>query len=182
MGQSVYNLNQSATTSWSKSDQLSKTFDYSTKFRFMLGPIPISVQLGAQGSVGVRYFVGLSPIKASAQVIPTVNARVYAQAGIDIVVASAGVGGQLRLIDLSIRIGADLTLRQNGSGLAIDEHFYAQNELTMLSGSLYVYAEVYVPRFGIPPWTKKHYEWDLWKWKGLQVKGYLFNVHRTTAL
>ncbi len=182
MGHSVYNLNKSVSTSWSKSDEISKSFDYSTKFNFMLGPIPMSVRFGAQGSAGVRYFVGIRPLEATAQIVPNARARAYAQAGIDIVIASAGVGGQLRLIDLTLRIGADVGVNHDSRGLYVHEHFYALSELEMLSGSLYVYAEVTVPRIGLPPWTKKHYEWDLWKWKGLKTKGYVFNIDKKTYL
>jgi hypothetical protein len=182
MGHSVYNLSQGVAASWSKSDQVSKTFDYSTKFHFMLGPIPMSVRLGAQGSAGVRYFLGAGPLHATVQVIPTTRAQAYAQAGIDILVASAGAGGQLHLLDLSLRLGADLGVQADSGGAYVHEHFYALDELEVLSGSLYVYAEVYVPRFGVPPWDKKHYEWGLWKWKGLKASGYLFNVDRKTYL
>ena len=182
LGNSVYDKNLSAATSQSWSNQFSKSFDYATKFHFSLGPIPCSVKLGAQGSAGVRYFIGVRPAHATAQVIPNAHARAYAQFGVDIVIASAGVGGQLRLIDFELRLGGDLGVNFDNSRAYVDEHFYAQYDLTMLSGSLYVFAEVYVPAFDIPPWHKKHYQWDLWKWAGFKKKGYLFNVSNKTYL
>src|SRR5262245_20333757 len=59
-GQTVYSLNKEVPASsplWSKSDGMSKPFDYQVKFGIKLGPIPITVTLGARGSAGVRYFV-----------------------------------------------------------------------------------------------------------------------------
>jgi hypothetical protein len=101
---------------------------------------------------------------------------------VDIVIASAGVGGQLRLIDVELRLGGELGLGFENSRAYLDEHFYAQLDLQMLSGSLYVYAEVYVPAFDIPPWHKKHYQWNFWKWAGFKKKGYIFNVQKKTYL
>lgn len=52
----------------------------------------------------------------------------------------------------------------------------------MLSGSIYLYVFVTVPRFGIPPWKKKEWRYDIWKWAGLKYGGYLVNVTKTHAL
>jgi hypothetical protein len=183
MGNSIYNKNLSAATSQTWSDQLTKTFDYSTTFRFALGPIPCSVKLGAQGTVGVRYFIGVRPAHATAQFIPKAQVRAYAQFAVDIIIASAGVGGQLHLVDFELRLGGDLEIGfENSRGAFVAERFYGAIDLHMLGGKLYVYAEVTVPAFDIPPWHKKRYQWDLWKWAGLTKKGYLFNVSNKTYL
>jgi hypothetical protein len=182
MGNTVFNLDKSMQTEWHKSDVLQKTFDYPTKFHFMLGPIPVSVTMGAQGTVGLRYFIGMRPLQATAQVTPFVHARAYAQAGIDIIVASAGVGGQLRLMDFELRITASLKAGIENSKVYLEEELSMYSDVTLLSGSLYLYASVTVPRFGIPPWKKKEYHWDIWKWQGFKKKGYIFNYHNKNYL
>jgi hypothetical protein len=170
VGKTIFNKDYPAKTNYSISDTKSTSVDKSVSFHFMLGPIPLSVKLGAQGTVGVRYFVGLRPLYAEAQFIPFANARAYAQAGIDIVVASGGVGGQLKLLDVEFRIGGKMVVNFDPSkGASLEEQAYVWSKIDMLSGSLYVYAEVYVPRLGLPPWKKNHYEWDLWKWKGFST-------------
>src|SRR5262249_12810878 len=138
--------------------------------------------MGAQGTVGVRYFVGMRPLQATASVIPFVHARVYAQAGIDIVVASAGVGGQLQLMDFELRITASLKAGFENSKFYLQEEFSIHSEIELLKGSLFIFAEVTVPNFSIPPWTKKHFQWDIWKWNGFKKKGYIFNHNNKNYL
>src|SRR5262249_31024981 len=147
MGQTVLNVDKSQQTEWHTSNTLQKTFDYPTTFRFVLGLIPMSVKLGAQGTVGVRYFLGMSPLVATAQVTPFVHSRAYVQAGIDIVVASAGVGGQLQLMDFELRITASLRAGIENGKFFLQEEFSIYSDLSMLGGSLYAFASVTVPRF-----------------------------------
>lgn len=177
LGRSVYNKNVSKASSFSQKDQLSKTFDKSVSFRFQLGPIPLSVKLGARGTAGIRYFVGVRPLAAEAQFVPFVRGEAYAQCGIDIVVAAAGVGGKLRLVDFELRIGGKLAVKFDASSRpTLSEHAYVQSNISMLKGSLYVYAKVNVL------FWKKRYEWDIWDWKGFSKSGYLVNVHKTHNL
>jgi hypothetical protein len=177
LGRSVYNKNLSKTVNWSHKDELSKSFDKSVSFRFQLGPIPLSVKLGARGTAGIRYFIGVRPLSAEAQFVPFVRGEAYAQCGIDIVVASVGIGGKLRLIDFELRIGGELAIKFDKSQRPmLSEHAYVQSNITMLKGSLYVFASVNVL------FWKKKYEWDIWDWKGFSKTGYLVNVHKTHNL
>ena len=69
-GRTVYNKALSVNSDAHKADQLSKTFDQGVSFRFSLGPIPMSVKMGASGSMGIRYFVGVRPLSLQAQFVP----------------------------------------------------------------------------------------------------------------
>jgi hypothetical protein len=182
VGRTVVNLNQNVTTSWSKSDQFSTGTKQGVSFTFPVGPIPLSVEVGAQGNVGVRYFLGLRPLHATAQIIPNASVKVYATAAVNLVVAKGGAGAELTLLALTLTLGAELGVDSDSRGLFISEHIYAQNELEMLSGKIFLWAEVTVPRLGIPPWTKKHYQWDWFNFTGFKTKGYLFNINNRTPL
>jgi hypothetical protein len=176
MGQSIFNLDQTSTT-WSLSKSLSKTFDYGTSIHFSIGPIPISGKLGARGSAGVRFVLGLRQAHATAQIIPNVTAKVYAQVGVDIGIASAGVGGELTLLKDELTFGGEIGIDADRlRGSYISEHFYALNHLEMLAGRLYLFARV--------NYLIGSKEWDLtlWNWSGFRVDGYLFNVNKRTYL
>src|SRR5205085_987727 len=99
-----------------------------------------------------------------------------------LVIASGGVGGQLRLADFELRITASLRGGMENSKFFLQEEFSMYSDVTLLSGSLYVYASITVPRWGIPPWQKKEKHWDIWKWKGFKKKGYIFNHHNKNYL
>jgi hypothetical protein len=134
-------------------------------------------RLGARGNVGVRYLLAVRPAQATFQVIPFVDARVYVQAGVDAFLVSGGGGGEITLLKNELRIGADLGITFDPNrGPCLKQHFYAQNHLEMLSGRVYAWARVnYL--FGSQEW-----HFDLWRWKGFQADGYLFNEHSTTYL
>jgi len=177
MGQSVYNVDKSSATAWNLSKTLSKTFDYGTKIHFSIGPIPVSGRLGARGSAGVRFALGLRPAHATAQIVAKVAAKVYAQVGVDVSIASAGVGGEVTLIQDELTFGGEVGVDVDPArGPYISEHFYALNYLRMLAGRFYLYARVnYLV-------GHKQYDFNLWNSTGIKVNGYLFNVNNRTYL
>jgi hypothetical protein len=184
LGQVVHNPNLPIKTTWNKRDQVSKTVDHSVPFSFTIGPIPLSVKIGARGSVGVNYFFGVSalPLYATAQVVPNASLDAYAQAGLDIKIASAGVVVNLQLLRVKLTLGAEAGLKNDNQGTNLYLFVHGDNELTLLNGSLSFYAEVYVPAFKLPPWEKKHFEHNFFKWTGLKGQGSLFSVERRTPL
>src|SRR5262249_14553758 len=104
------------------------------------------------------------------------------QAGIDIVVASAGVGGQLQLIDAELRISASLRAGIENSKFFLQEEFSMDSDVSLLSRKLDGFANVTVPPFRIPPGEKKEDPWDNWGWNGFKKKGYIFNFNNKNYL
>jgi hypothetical protein len=183
LGNSVYNLNQNVTTSWSKSDSISKTLDKSVTIHFSLGPIPMTAKIGAQGTAGISYSVAVAPVKASAYVGPFVHTKAYAQVGVDIVVAGAGAGANLTLLNTDGNLNGAVSIESDSIGRAYFKYTdsYSQN-LDMLDGNLYVYAWVYVPCWDIPPWCKKEYDWNIFSWTGFKSGGVVFSDSKTLSL
>jgi hypothetical protein len=178
LGQTVYNFQDSKNTLLVKSDTFSKSYDRTVAdVRFSVGPIPMRATFGVKGSAGMSYFVIANPMVGGgyAKVNPFVDTRAYGQGGADIVVGGAGVGANLVLLknDLDIRGNASLGL-ENGKPYLLTQ-LSAYNELSALNGNAYAYAYVYVPKFGIPPWKKKQWNWNIFSWSGLKTDGYLFD-------
>jgi len=181
-GARVYTFDKSVNTTFEKSDTFQKTLEKSATFRASIGPIPVAAKVGIQGTVGLRYMIGLRPLYCNAQVVPFLKVKAYAQAGVDIFIAGAGAGGQLTLIDAELRVGGKLALRFESTRTYLEENAYIYGQVNMLAGSLYLYLEVTVPRWGLPPWHKKRWTWDIWKWNGIKYGGYLVNVTKTHNL
>ena len=183
IGIKVYNLDQNVSTGWSKSDTLSKTLDKSVSISFALGPIPMNAKFGVQGTAGISYGVAIAPVKASANVAPFVHTKVYAQVGVDIVVAGAGAGANLTLLNTDGHLNGALSIEVDSASKPYFKwtDSYSQS-LDMLSGNVYVYAYVYVPCWHVPPWCKNEWDWNVFNWSGFKASGYLFNDTKTLYL
>lgn len=185
IGQNVYNFQDSRNTLLIKSDSFSRTVDQPiADLRFSLGPIPMRATFGVQGSAGIQYTVAANPAFASAyaRVNPFVDSKAYGQGGADIYVAGAGVGANLTLVrdDLDMRGQAYLGFENNNPYMMM--RFSAYNTIDVLSGNAYAYAYMYVPKFGIPPWKKKQWNWNIWSWEGFKTDGYLFDEAHKVVL
>jgi hypothetical protein len=182
LGQDVYSLNKSATAQWGIDDSVSKGVDFSTSIPIPVGPFDINVTIGAQGNVGVGYSLNLYPTNVSASANPFVNSSVYAQAGLNIVVAEAGVGVSMTLLDADLQLGVNAGIGWL-FGFYLSSEVYADVSLDMLNGNVYVYAKVYYPCFD--PWPDIcNHQWnaDLWSWSGLQYNSVLFDDKTITPL
>ena len=142
------------------------SIDVGYGFTFMAGPIPLSVRIGTRAAVGVEYALLASPVRVDNEVVPHAVADVYAQAGINIAIAGAGVECRLRLLDGRLMVHGML-MRGAEDGREFLETEYAINRwYRALDGSLSLYAWIYVPRWGVPPWKKKTYRTELAGWSG----------------
>src|SRR5262249_38042297 len=93
LGIRAHSFQPTVNTTFEKKDEFKKSLDKSVSFTTMIGPIPVTARLGIQGTVGLRYFVGLRPLFCDVQVVPFAEVKAYAQLGIGIPLASVGVGG-----------------------------------------------------------------------------------------
>ncbi|MBC7326897.1 hypothetical protein H5T87_02110 [bacterium] len=148
-------------------DSQSKGIDQAYTGNFMIGPIPVSVTLGFKGVVGIDYGFCLTPSHISGILSPYIDTRGYAEAGVDVVVASAGAGAELTFLKDRLNLQTDL-----GIELAGDEPFFvvrygALNELEALNGSIYAYTKIdYLI-------GSKKFTWDIFNWDGVKTNGYI---------
>lgn len=181
LGQSVYSLNKSATGHWGIDEKISRGIDFSTSIPIPVGPFDINVTIGAQGSAGFDFSLNLYPMNLSASAGPFVNSKVYAQAGLNIIVAEAGVGVNMTLVNASLSLGENAGVGWL-LGFYVTSDLYADANLDMLDGNVYVYAKVYYPCFGIPPWCSSQWNANLFSWNGIRYNSVLFEDKTITAL
>jgi len=185
----VYNLDLKG-ASISTADSAKRGADVQfASFRVMIGPVPVLVKAGAQGNVGMRYYAGLNPASAVGEFAPIIRSKLYVQAGVDIVVAGAGAGADMTLVnyDLSMYGALRLWMQIPEGGtkpeMGIRRQFQMSHKLTMLSGNAYAYAYIYYPRCCIPPWGKKEWRWNMFSWDGFTpVDGELADIDAWTSL
>lgn len=173
LGKSVWNPSlPPEASSWSKTDTFTRSFEYSQDFHFTLGPIPMVARVGVQGDASLKYFVGLRPFTAHADLNPSVNSKAYVEAAVDLLIAEAGAGGELTLINDKLNFAAEIGIDADDKGIFYYRQFSGTNEFSALGGRLYLYAKIDVPW----PFSDKKYEYELWKWAGFNTKGTLFDI------
>jgi hypothetical protein len=144
----------------------SSSLDVGYGMTFMAGPIPLSVRLGARASVGCGSVLMSSPLRVENEIAPFAYADVYAQAGVNILIAEAGVRCDLNLIDARLTVHGMLQRGADEGKEFLDTEYFIHRWYAALSGDLSLYAWIYVPRFGIPPWRRKTFRTRLAGWDG----------------
>jgi len=156
-----------------------KGIDFSKTIHFSIGPIPISVKVGAQGSVALSYFLSVAPMSVKAQAVPKVRSNVYVQARVDLLLAYAGVNAALTLVNDDLTLGGELAIKfdepRKGPYFAVK--YFGLNNFEALKGSVSVFACISVPVFDDPC-----YDTTLFSFGGFKVNGFLFNVQKKLFL
>jgi len=174
VGVNILNINKTANTQWGVDDRISKGVDFSTSLPIPVGPFDIDVTIGARGEAGFQYSLSLVPNHISIAGGPFVHSSVYAQAGLNVVVAEAGMGVTLTLVNLDMTLHGDVGYGW-AFGFFLTDDIYVDTNLNLLSGGVYVYAKVVYPCFDIPPWCWAEFDHTLWSWNGFNFNSVLFN-------
>ena len=147
--------------------------DWSTEYRFAIGPVPMRARMGFLGELGIKHGFSILPLHLGAYATPYVRSKAYAQVGADVYVGGAGVSGELTLVNLDVPLTADIEMQWDSSP-EVKLELRGSANVDALSGRLFAYAFVFYP-FPYPPWKKKwNGEWDFFKWDGLRWQGNLF--------
>lgn len=150
-----------------KEGDWSTSFDSSYGMSFMAGPVPLSVRVGVRATLGLDCTLLASPLRVENEIRPYANASVYAQAGVSLLVAGAGVRCTLMLMDTSLAVHGMLQRGAEEGREFLDIEYFINRHYNALSGDLSFYAYVYVPAWDLPPWKRKTYtsvicDWDGW--------------------
>jgi hypothetical protein len=154
-------------------DRSSESLDESFESSFALGPILLSVKFGVRASAGVDYGLFVSPANANGRFGPFVASDLYAQAGLNIIIAKAGVSCTLVLLDNTLTLSGQLKADADQRGPYFSALFSIYDRFEALSGEVSLYACILVPKFALPPWGYKCWDWEIAQWEGLQAKGYI---------
>lgn len=157
LGRNIFHHSRSSGTSDGSGVQLSLSKHWDLTFfnadrRFWLGPIPVKVKATAAGSAGVSFESTIGVLAVNATLIPQAKAFATARAEVDAWVASAGVDGNLTLIDAAVPTAGEVTITTApGVFWKVDSDL----GLTYLSGRLNVFAKALGKRY-----EKKIADWS----------------------
>lgn len=149
-------------------------------FWFTIGPIPIHVVFGAAATAGADYqlegsvgdncgdLTQSSNFKLVAEAKPYVRADAFADASVDVGVASGGVRLDLNLMNLSLPIGVHVTSAADGYHLKNG----GKLDIDMLAGHLSAYVEV-----GVSP-LDVSYGAEIFGWDGFHTSVPIFGIDK----
>ncbi len=129
---------------------VSMTF-FSTSTTFMAGPIPITVSGDVTGTLALSGQLTTLSGGVELGLTPSATLTAGASAGVGVLCASAGVRGELNLIE----VAAPGTLKVQSASCGVRGAIEGDVELSSMSGSVEVYAEA----CGLS-WSKTLAEWD----------------------
>lgn len=120
--------------------------------------ITLNINVKASGTFTLDWnaaadFCTIGKITLNAGITPKAWATASASAYLDIVVARGGATLSATLLQTSVPAGASVTWNSAASSMSVCLDIKVQTQA--LSGSLDVWADIRVPRLGIPPWTWK---------------------------
>ena len=179
--QTLHNVQTRFENRFDEGDSFSRSLDFEVaNIRFSVGPIPMRARFGVRGDAGFRYNIEASGAsrEAYAQLNPFVDSRAYGQGGADIVVGGAGVNVYLLLLKNNLNAEAKAYVRfddDDRNRAYLESTYSVHNDMEALSGKVYAYAYIFVPRWGIPPWRKKQWNWNIFDWTGFKQRGYLLD-------
>jgi hypothetical protein len=140
IGQTLYDESQEVNTHLNK--EFSKE-QLLAKATFTVGPVPVSVEASATGTLGIDLTLTCSNESFVADGKPYANFTAIGTGGVDAGVASAGVDVELTLIDDEFHAIPSITPTYSSNKLTkVTGEFKVTNDVTLVDGSAGLYAIV----------------------------------------
>jgi hypothetical protein len=137
-----------------------------------VGPVPVSISGSASAGLALNASMGFANSRLAANVTPSGNVKATASAGVNLVVASAGVAANLNLIKASFPAVAALKLVPAANGLGtIGYDVDVDASINSLSGNVELWAKVWY-LFGSKKWTT-----SIASWSGITATYPIVDVH-----
>lgn|GEM_PF-6375626 len=167
----------------SDSKRIKKSWELGS-LRVWAGPVPLKISAGISGSAGYDLSVkgtleglgandGCPQASITGGIEPTMNISGFVEAGVDIVIAAAGILGELTIIEIGVpvdvEVGLALTPPPPGSQALNDLEFFIDTsmrvDLETLSGRIALYGEVgFCPGLFCKRGEKTLVNWDGLRW------------------
>jgi hypothetical protein len=170
-GQTIWQSNEIKlyiNKSWSK--------EKSWTWRFMIGPIPVSVTATVGGTLGFSARLQLSDegYGITGLLLPNVNLYGKASAQVDIVIAKAGVEGEIVFLDNHLYISASVLFIPTNT---VKFLLQITNNLVALKGKITIFAAIRKPWGGWKKFSKV-----LFEWAGITKNWTIFDASKTITV
>lgn len=149
-------------------DKMKKDFREGIPMVWTWGIVTVEGEIGIYGNAGFNFDVHMANLSVTANIGPEqevgVFCKVAAKLGVgDFSLADAGVNGDVSLMDSKTKLegGARLVF-ENGEPVWVT-NVKAYNKVSALHGKMFVFANIKVPKVGLPPWEEKSFRHDIYE-------------------
>lgn len=158
------------------------TIKQGTSTTFMAGPIPVTIEAGATGKVGIAFATRQAGFWANGHVVPFVDTTAFVSGGVNAVIAKAGVEATLNplfrdTLDLyGLAAVASVPAVSNGQQyltFTSSSQINFVNEVSALYGQVNLFLKIARPKF--IGWKWKKYTFNLFNWDGIYAKGNIYS-------
>jgi hypothetical protein len=148
-----------------KTYRTNQDIDVSRNMAVQVGPLPVQVRYGVEGSGKIRVTAGMKNIGTQLGVIPSAKVRAYVQAGTDVEIVEASARGELEVANgkLDTWLAAQYKSKDHRHGALISAVSYA--DFSVLEGSV---AAKLVAHTGK---DDQKFEKELFRWSGQKLSG-----------
>ena len=133
----------------------------------IVGSFIVSGNVGIRSSQNRNSGVGYLDVSCE----PYANTAMTVEGGISALIATAGLGADLKFLEVSLPLNAKVGFKQNGQQPQLIRQYTLAPTARMLDGDLYAFVDVYVPVFDYPPWEEKRIQWNIIDWGPLTLSG-----------
>jgi hypothetical protein len=143
-----------------------------------IGPVPVILVEGATVRMGVGFELGLTGKSLRANLGPHADAQAFVLAGLGMkglgLVGGAACELTLLELDAGLQGSMDLSVEREIEPVLVGNVNVGLG-YGALKGRVFAFADVPMPRWGLPPWAPKRISLDLFNWAGFQGRHRLVN-------
>lgn len=141
----------------------------------MVGPVPVHVAASARGTLGFSLTGAVGANAISAVLTPRLSVVAEVETGVDLMFASAGVYGELRLLSARMPVDGSVALDRTSAacgGPGVNWGLDVDLDIHSLDGEIGVFAEL----LGV------EYRHELFSWPGFETTYHLYDGSGTACL
>ncbi|GMU96874.1 MAG: hypothetical protein AMXMBFR50_23890 [Ignavibacterium album] len=141
----LFLMNNKAVEDNLKSSSQKKYFrelNWESDLELSFGPFSVGGKLITNGETGLLKHFNPSNLKLNEELIPFIDLNLSGELNTDLIIAEAGIEGNLKIINDTLKIVRNVELKNSGSAEYFDYEIDAVNKLNALKGKIYAYVKI----------------------------------------
>lgn len=119
-----------------------RELNWESDLEFSFGPFSVGGKLITNGEAGLLKHFNPSNLKLNEELIPFIDLNLSGELNTDLIIAEAGIEGNLKIINDTLKIVRNVELKNSGSAKYFDYEIDAVNKLNALKGKVYAYVKI----------------------------------------
>ncbi len=126
----------------SSTRKYSRDLNWESEIQFSIGPFSVDGKIISSGDVGVIKSFNPANLRLNEELSPFIDLNLYGELNTDFAIAEAGIEGNLKMINDTLKIFRNVELKNSDSGRYFDYQIDAFNKLLALKGKILAYVKI----------------------------------------